>query len=159
MADAIVILKNWREEVVCCQCVFVALDFGEWRQDKSGLYQLKKWGIWAKPPACLVMCLERDCAAAQLSHILSCCTQVTKLHGEKCYSCEGNPRGMWLLWIQRQFGWITSFLPQLLHHAFAAMYVVVLTLHVPLVLVLSETNKSFSENIESLNRLRSSSWK
>lgn len=28
MASAVVIWKNWREEVVCCQCVFIALDFG-----------------------------------------------------------------------------------------------------------------------------------
>lgn len=34
MADAVVILKNWREEVVCCQCVSqqICLFEGKWRE-------------------------------------------------------------------------------------------------------------------------------
>lgn len=54
----------------------------------------------------------------------------------------------------RQFGWITSFVPQFPHQALAAIFLLVLTLQVPLVLILSETNKCFSENIESLNGLK-----
>lgn len=133
------------------------------------------WGSWAKQHAHPVMHLGIVLQPSfPIYFPMSLTSEALWRKKKKSSSCESNILSMWLLQNMRQFGWNISFLPQfpyllkkwdkifLEHFAgcldlgvAAAIFLVVLTLQVPLDLALPETNKSFlPRNYESLKQLK-----